>query len=370
MPTIDDALRLAARYAASHSRSTGQAWRGLVEEFEHGWAIWTAPPTDVWPVIGDGNKTVLDRNTGEISHWPSWPVSTLAEVYATQRDTLRRAPIAHEPPPGATAVCLNFVTIQAPDGRSWHQRSDNADLVPEHHPLVAQWLSSQPPAQVVRGAERHAHLFAISEALREIEHEQLRTCSFKQQQRGCDTCLRAFVHFGLCAPEFLTLCAPVDRPLVTSTPGVSDERFVPARWAQIALEMFDAPGPKRIPPVEAARAAIERYPVVISDRRGPGQRCWVTPFHLGVTAELQQHAQTLGAYGEILGAELFPLGEQEAGQVVAIDAQGRFFVVDEGGAWFIGADIDVALGVLFEGHQPLRLRSEGSLDWEDPDGQG
>ena len=274
------------------------------------------------------------------------------------------------PPPGTTYKELNRVTIQAPDGRSWQQRSDNGDWVPEHHPLVAQWLAGQPPNSVVRGAERHAHLFVLSEALLDVQPEVLQTCTFRQHRRGCDTCLRAFVHFGLCEPGSLAMCEPNDSPLVTSTPGVSDERFDPARWAQIALEMFDAPSPTRIPPVAAARQVIERYPVVISDRRGPGQRCWVRPFQLGVTTELQEHAQTLAAYGEILGAGLFPLGEEEGGHVIAIDEHGRFFVIDEAGAWFVGADIDVALGVLFEGHQALRLRSNGSLDWEDRDGQG
>ncbi|WP_203910759.1 SUKH-3 domain-containing protein [Rhizocola hellebori] len=370
MPTIDDALRLAARYANSHSQSTGQAWRGMVEEFEHGWAIWTAPPAGQPPVLGDGNKTVLDRDSGLISHWPSWPVHTLAEVYATERVKVRRPPIAHGPSPGKTYAAWNLVTILAADGRTWPQRSENGERTPEHHPLVAQWLSSQPPESVVRGAERHAHLFALSEVLHDLQPEALPTCTFQQQRRGCDTCLRAYVHFGLCEPGALVFCEPNDSPLVTRTAAVTDDRFDPARWAQIAAEMFDASGPTRIPPVAAARDAIERYPVVVSDRRGPGQRCWVRPFHLAVTAELQTYAQILAAYGEILGAELFPLGEEESGHVIAVDAHGRFFVIDEAGAWFIGSGIDTALGVLFEGHQPLRLRSDGSLDWEDPDGQG
>ncbi len=366
MPTIDDALRLAARYADSQTRSTGQAWRGMVEEFEHGWAVWVAPPPDVQPVIGAGNKTVLDRNTGLISHWPSWPVHTLAEVYSTERHKIRRQQIVHEPPPGATFAVWNLVTILAPDGRNWRQRSDNGDRPSAHHPLVRQWLSAEPPDHVVRGAERHAHLFALSEALHEVPPEELPTFTFRQERRGCDTCLRAYIHFGLCTPESMSLCEPNESILVTRTQGVSDARFDPARWAEIALGMFEAP----ITPVPAARAAIERYPVAISDRRGPGQRCWVRPFHFGVTAELQGHAKTLAAYGEILGAELFPLGEEESGHVIAIDTHGRFFVIDEAGAWFIGPDIDVALGVLFEGHQPLRLRSDGSLDWEAPDGKG
>lgn len=369
MPTIDDALRLAARYADSQSRSTGQAWRGMVEQFEHGWAIWTAPPPGRPPAIGSGNKTVLDRETGLISHWPSWPVHTLAEIYAAQRHTVRRPPIAHSPTPGKSGVSLGHVTIQAADGRTWHQRSDNGDPVPEHHPLVAQWLADQDPTVVSRGAARHSHLFALSEALLDVEPEVLRSATFTHRKRGCDTCLRAYVHFGLMPPAALTLCEPKEGSLVNNE-RARDPRFVPARWAEIALGMFDAPGLNRIAPVEAARTAIERYPVLASERRGPGRRCWVRPFTLGVTAELQAHAPALAAYGEILDAALFPLGEEEGGNVIAIDVHGRIFVIDEGGAWFIGADIDTAIGMLFEGHEALRVRSDGTLDWEVPDGQG
>ena len=143
-----------------------------------------------------------------VSHWPSWPVHTLAEVYATERHKVRRQPIAHEPPPGATSTTLNFVTILAPDGRTWQQRSDNGDWPSEHHPMVAQWLSSQPPNSVVRGAERHAHLFVLSDALHDIQPEVLRTCTFQQSGRGCDTCLRAFVHFGMCSRRFWRCASP------------------------------------------------------------------------------------------------------------------------------------------------------------------
>src|SRR5436190_24038138 len=95
MPTIDDARRLAERLASEASLRTGRPWRGFVEEFEQGWAVWTVPPTGESPPIGLG-KTVLDKETGGVTHWPSWPTPVLATEYAAAAPK----PMAVPQPPG------------------------------------------------------------------------------------------------------------------------------------------------------------------------------------------------------------------------------------------------------------------------------
>ncbi|MFJ2571491.1 SUKH-3 domain-containing protein [Streptomyces halstedii] len=67
-------------------------------------------------------------------------------------------------------------------------------------------------------------------------------------------------------------------------------------------------------------------------------------------------ARTLGDLGRALETEVAPLGEEGDGQaVLAIDNEGRVYSIDHTGDWYLGSDIDRALGTLITGVQPTRL---------------
>ncbi|MFE9910039.1 SUKH-3 domain-containing protein [Streptomyces clavifer] len=69
-------------------------------------------------------------------------------------------------------------------------------------------------------------------------------------------------------------------------------------------------------------------------------------------------ARTLGDLGRALRTEVAPLGEEGDGQaVLAIDSEGRVYSIDHTGDWYLGSDIDRALGTLVTGAQPERLTS-------------
>jgi hypothetical protein len=348
MPTIDDARRLAERLASEASLRTGRPWRGFVEEFEQGFAVWAVPPVGERPAIGLG-KTVLDKQTGGVTHWPSWPTSVLASEYAAAAPSPKPAPS----PPGVLPLLSRESWIESPDGRVWRAESWPAEADPTHHPLVAQWLSEQ--ERLVRGAGRHAELLVLSEALHdEGVDADLLTRSVAEGGRPCDTCVQAYVHFGLLDRPALEFIAPTHGELVTDIPPFpSGQPFDAARWAGFAFELL-APA---ITPVEAARAAITRYPAAVSRRRGPGHDVWIRPFKLGVTRALKRHAPALAGFSDLLKAVLFPIGEEEnADGVIAVDGHGRFFMLDQAGAWFLGGNLDTAIETLLEGHQPLLER--------------
>lgn len=344
MPTIDDARRLAERLASEASLRTGRPWRGFVEEFDLGWAVWTVPPDGDSPPIGLG-KTVLDKETGGVTHWPSWPTSVLATEYAAAAPKPSPTPQA----PGVLPLLTRERFIESPDGRVWRAESWPAEAPPPHHPLVAQWLLEQ--ERLVRGVERHAELLVLSTALHDddVDTGLLQRCTI--EGRPCDSCIKAYVHFGLLDEPALSFIVPMDSGLSTDIPPFPvGLPFDSARWAGFAFELL-APV---IAPIEAARGAIERYPAAVSSRRGPGHDLWIRPFKLGVTRALRRHAPALAGFSELLQAALFPIGEEEnADGVIAVDVNGRIFILDQCGAWFLGGTIETAIETLAEGYQPI-----------------
>lgn len=376
MPTIDDALELARKFTARDSARTGKRFRGFVREFEYGWAIWTAYPEGEVPPIGAGHMTVLDRETGQLSHWPPWTIETLTHAYATFRESPRqssqqlpRTNIRLPEAPAAFFMLRNRCTLTAPDGRTWWQFNALADDLPEHHPLVTQWLAGLHAADCVRGAERHSLMWLISDVLQDLDPSELAGCRLNTLM-PCATCAAACVHFGLSDPAVLEAFAPRPGELEPGSGTLPDgSPFDATVWPDIIFQIlesgqdqgdfFAAP----IPRVEAARPILERFPVATSARRGPGLETYIQPFHLGVTHLVKNVGRLFSSFGALIGAGVYPLGEVDPRGRIAVDEHGRLFVLDEGGAWYCGRDIDTALRMLLDGLRMPRVRADGSVSF-------
>ncbi|GGY11584.1 SUKH-3 domain-containing protein [Streptomyces minutiscleroticus] len=102
---------------------------------------------------------------------------------------------------------------------------------------------------------------------------------------------------------------------------------------------------------------------------GSGRQVAPAPLHLDPLHGLHL-ARTLGDLGRALGTEVCPLGEEtDSAALLAIDAEGRVYVLDHTGDWYLGADIDQALTALVSGTEPTRL----TANWAHgpgPDGTG
>jgi hypothetical protein len=424
MITIADAQRVAAEFATRESIRTGQQMRPQVSEFADGFAVWLAPADHDQAQLG-GAYTVIDRATGALSVWPPLPVDEIAASYAQRRSSAPTPPRTVDPaaslarigarhPAPATSV---FLTLS--DGKVREASSAKGDLALRHHRLVDAWRGAMPTGHAMRGAERHAELIVLSDVLhaadaaradagepaidlagaraiftaagRLAEVRLIRDQGHPQHGariRPCDTCLAAWVHFGLldpivlamfCEPELPTSAAagpepgafPDDVAQALVAGGWGAQRllpdgspFAPDTWARYAVEDRCAvPGARHaLTEFAAAFDAIARFPLVLVNRRGPGAGVWIRPFELVANEVVDHNADTLGDLGQVLGVRLFPIGQEEGGDgLLAVDERGWLFVLDQGGEWYYGPDLVTGLTALVQGWQPLRVGDDGTL---------
>ncbi|AZS72265.1 SUKH-3 domain containing protein [Streptomyces lydicus] len=96
---------------------------------------------------------------------------------------------------------------------------------------------------------------------------------------------------------------------------------------------------------------------------GPGRHIAPAPFAIDPLHGLHL-ARTLGDLGRALETDVAPLGREElttrdgdtySQATLAIDTEGRVYSLDHTGDWYLGPDIDSALGVLVLGTRPVRL---------------
>jgi hypothetical protein len=218
--TRAEAEGIAARWARSESDQRGYACEPVLDEFDLGFVVWTRQPPMILPVPGDGARTVIDRETGVLSTWPGIPLDDLAARYRARRPAsprtveaaaaMRRA--AHRSPSPTSVAHLTA------GGRLIRAQGAKGDQQITHHPLVASYLSTVDDGARVRGAERHAELIAVSEALRgagraltlDEARAWLIEADFEvylvrdtgdplggRPARPCETCIGALVDFAL-----------------------------------------------------------------------------------------------------------------------------------------------------------------------------
>ncbi|MER6052824.1 SUKH-3 domain-containing protein [Streptomyces sp. BHT-5-2] len=103
---------------------------------------------------------------------------------------------------------------------------------------------------------------------------------------------------------------------------------------------------------------------------GPGRHIAPTPFAIDPLLGLHL-ARTLGDLGRALDTDVAPLGQEQLPDTkatrgtthpqatLAIDTQGRVYSLDHTGDWYLGPDLDQALGTLVLGTRPSRLTLSG-----------
>lgn len=169
MITREEAERIAEEWV-NESAPDGVALAPQVHEFDLGYVVWGRPQPGEPPVFGAG-RGIIDRETGELSVWPSLPVEAVISRYrARQAGRPRqvwtwdpadqaRWDLDHVPTP-ATVTDLRF-----PD-RVVTTRSVKGDAPPRHHRLVVEFMRNDLPVQERdRGYERCSEAAAISNAL-------------------------------------------------------------------------------------------------------------------------------------------------------------------------------------------------------------
>jgi hypothetical protein len=399
--TRADAEEIAVRWARSESEQRGYGCEPVLEEFDLGFVIWTRQPPAVLPAPGDGARTVIDRETGVLSTWPSIPPEDIAALYRERR-----------PNPSGTvdpSVALLRLTRRRPSPTTvahlgterglFRAQGAKGDQVINHHPLVAAYLATVDPTARVRGVERHAELIVISDALHEADRTRSTPITLDEARawlinarfeaflvrekddpdggreiRPCETCLGALVDFALLPWS--------DLAYTTEWRHASDRVPVPGRfpidvartlagggWMDLgpedvlgaaAIERAVAASGGRLRPFPVARRAMADFPGVRCGRRGPGMRRAIRLLTLDPVRPA--HAvDALAEFAEVIGAELFPIGVEGGDAVLAIDERGRVFVLDQAGEWFVGPTLDEALTGLLTGDGPAeRVRDDGT----------
>lgn len=393
--TRAEAERIAARWARSESDQRGYDCEPMLDEFDLGFVVWTRPPATILPVPGDGARTVIDRETGVLSTWPGIPLDDLAAHYRGRRPVptrtleaaaaVRRA--AQRSPSPTSAAHLTV------DGRIFRAHGAKGDQRITHHPLVTRYLSTVDESLRVRGAERHAELILLSDALYSTgdtitldeARAWLRDAEFAvylvretgdpaggRPARPCETCIGALVDFALLPWSDLALTTEwrhaSDRvPQPGRFPHEVARTLAGGGWTSANETVGDALISRavelsggRLRPFEAARRIAAEFAGVRCGRRGAGLRRAVRLLTVDPTPGAYA-VSPLDEFAQVIGVPLFPIGLEGGDAIVAVDERGRIFVLDQAGEWFVGRSIDEALVSLLAGDGPAaRVRDDGT----------
>ncbi|MCA2212697.1 SUKH-3 domain-containing protein [Jidongwangia harbinensis] len=414
MITRTEAEEIAAGWARRESERRGYACTPMVSEFDLGFVVWTMQPPTVLPIPGDGARTVIDRETGAVATYPGVPADVVADLYRAHRPALAAQRRTADPEvelrrnarrrPSPTSAA--HLTV---DGRLLVARGAKGDQEIRHHPLVLRQLGTVDPRRLVRGAERHAELLVLSDALYEADRVRaaagaapitldearawLRTAGFEsffvresgdplagERSRPCETCLVALVDFALL--PWSDLAFAEEWPAGHSDRVAQSGRFpaevagqlADAGWTPMHRESAEVLADLAINdvvrvaglrhrhrPFPAVREVLTDFPALSSGRRGAGARRAIRQFTIA-PLEAAHTADGLAELAEVVGAPLFPLGVEARGDaILAIDDRGRVFALDQGGEWFLGEGIDAVLTGLLTGDGPAeRIRDDGT----------
>ncbi len=141
-----------------------------VHEFDLGYVVWGRQPPDSPPLFGAG-RGIIDRETGELTLWPSLPVAVVVEQFRTRRAQRPPTPRTWDPADQArrdlrrVATPTNVTHLTLTD-RLLVARSVKGDYEPHHHRLVREFLFAElEPEHRQRGYDRCSEAAALSDAL-------------------------------------------------------------------------------------------------------------------------------------------------------------------------------------------------------------
>jgi hypothetical protein len=169
MITRDEADQIAEKWVAKGDSSPVQL-TAVVEEFDLGFVVWGQPPPNARPQLGAG-RGIIDRETGELSVWPSLPVDIVIERFRERRAARPPAPKTWDPadevrrevrrvvtPTNVTHLTLADHVVTA--------RGVKSDTEPNLHQLVRQFFADELAAEYrERGYDRCSEAAALSDAL-------------------------------------------------------------------------------------------------------------------------------------------------------------------------------------------------------------
>jgi hypothetical protein len=154
-------------------------------------------------------------------------------------------------------------------------------------------------------------------------------------------------------------------PLVAETlaaagwrPGVRDDERAKL-WA-LRIAGYGAPDGRHHTVVPAALEAYAEFGGLAVPAGDDGEEVACSAFVLDPFL-VQHTVVTLAGLAGAIGSPLTPLGEEGDGTgVLAVDAEGRVFVCDHGGDWYLAASVDEALTALVLGLQARRVDEDGT----------
>lgn len=164
-----EAMLVAAPWVNQDARPGATPGIG-VSEFDLGFVLWRIPPAGE-PAPEGAGRVVVDRRSGELTHWPSVPAETVAELYRDFRRETPVSPLTWDPLTQArherlrAAFPTQVTHLRLRDGRLRIARSMKGDGTPNLHPLVAEALGRLPIEDRVRGGERCSEVAALSDLL-------------------------------------------------------------------------------------------------------------------------------------------------------------------------------------------------------------
>ncbi|MFF3483936.1 SUKH-3 domain-containing protein [Streptomyces sp. NPDC002701] len=125
-------------------------------------------------------------------------------------------------------------------------------------------------------------------------------------------------------------------------------------WAD-ALRSHESPAGHRHAVFPAAVEAWAEFGGLRITTIEAGRQIAPSPLHLDPLHGLHM-ARTLADLGRALDTEVAPLGEEtDSRALLAVDTEGRVYMLDHTGDWYLGRDIDEALTTLVAGREPVRL---------------